>query len=70
VARARAALTTCLRAPAEQGDGRACYYPDGLSAAACEHGAVNAAGSDCCSGEPSHDACVEGCERYYLRRRR
>lgn len=59
-------VADCL---AERNNSWRCYYrgPNGtLSAGACENGAVNSSGWDCCSGDRFHDACVTGCGDYYV----
>jgi hypothetical protein len=63
---AQQAVQECL---AERDNSWRCYYqgPNGtLSAGACEGGAVNSSGWDCCSGDRFHDACVTGCGEYYV----
>ncbi len=66
IAATRQAVADCL---AERNNSWRCYYqgPNGtLSPGACENGAVNSSGWDCCSGDRFHDACVTGCSRYYV----
>jgi hypothetical protein len=65
-AAAQQAVADCL---AERDGSWRCYYqgPGGtLSPGACENGAVNSSGWDCCSGDAFHDACVTGCGGYYV----
>jgi len=63
---AQQAVADCLE---ERNGSWRCHYqgPNGtLSAGACENGAVNSSGWDCCSGDRFHDACVTGCGEYYV----
>ena len=65
-AAAQQAVADCLAA---RNNSWRCYYqgPNGtLSAGACDNGAVNSSGWDCCSGDRFHDACVTGCSDYYV----
>ena len=65
-AAAEQAVAECL---ARRNNSWRCYYqgPNGtMSAGACDSGAVNASGWDCCTGDRFHDACVTGCGDYYV----
>ncbi len=65
-AAAEQAVQDCL---ARRNNTWRCYYqgPNGtMSAGACDSGAVNASGWDCCTGDEFHDACVTGCGGYYV----
>ncbi len=66
IAKEREKVRRCLER--QRGDWR-CYYQGRgrtLSPGSCENAAINRDGWDCCTGDSFHDACVSGCEKFYI----